>query len=76
MYEIGDYVFILESVIDRQVETLLQQNKTTSAARWEGYRNSTLQVIAVNSDNTLKLRDPQSHELTISRKACEKAVVG
>lgn len=69
---IGDYVSIKESVIDKKVQELLVAGKNKPALRWDSYRNLNFQIIGIDADNLIILRDADENEIHISRKALEK----
>jgi hypothetical protein len=68
---VGDFVYIKESVIDKKVQDLLIAMQNRSAMRWDGYRNFKFEILGVDEENLIMLRDPDGNEIHISKRALE-----
>lgn len=66
---VGDFVLIDENIIDKKVQELLLKDQNRSALRWDSYRNFKFEIIGIDKENLIILRDPDGNEIHISRKA-------
>lgn len=68
---IGDFVYIKESIIDKKVQDLLIAQQNRSAMRWDSYRNFKFEILGVDAESLIILRDPDANEIHISKRALE-----
>lgn len=72
MVEVGDTIYILDSVIDNEVANALVANNNKRAVKWESYRGVTFIVLSVDKSGSITIHDSQGHEISLSRRQYER----
>lgn len=68
-FYVGDFVKIDYRVIERKCVELLRNRQFRQEQKWAGYKNVTFEVIGVDENNLIIIRDPELHEIHISGRA-------
>lgn len=68
---VGDFVFVKESVIDKQMQNALLARNNKTALRWDSYRNLHFKVVGRDETGLIILEDANGNTIHISSRHLE-----